>query len=253
MLIDWFTVLAQVVNFLVLILILKRFLYRPILGAVQERERRIASRLEGAEQARKEALLRTEELGREREAFEKAKEQLLAESRKEVQQERDKLLEQARKEIATLRKGWLDGVEEEKEAFSRKLKIRVAEQVLRISRKVLQDLAGGNLETQLIETFLMKAGTSRNEWPEENAIEPDRLSVRTGLALTQDLQGSLEQGLKRLFHRVDRVDFSVEPELGFGIQLLAGDQKVEWNLARYMRGLEGEVLGSIKQTTGRVA
>ena len=134
MLIDWFTVLAQVVNFLVLVLILKRFLYKPILGAVQERERKIASRLEGAEQARKEALLRTEELGREREALEKAKEQLLTEARKEVQQRREKSLEQARKEIATLRKAWLDGVEEEKEAFSRKLKIRVAEQVLRISR-----------------------------------------------------------------------------------------------------------------------
>lgn len=253
MLIDWFTVLAQVVNFLVLILLLKRFLYRPILGAVQEREKKIASRLEGAEQARKEAYLRKEELGREREALAKAKEQLLAETKKEVQQWRDKSLEQARREIETLRKAWLDGVEEEKEAFSRRLKIRVAEQVLRISRKVLQDLASGSLETQLIETFLVKAGASRNEWLDENPIEPDRLLVRTGLTMSQDLKGSLEQGLKGLFHRVTRVDFSVEPELGFGIQLLAGDQKVEWNLARYMRGLEGEVLGSIKQTTRRVA
>jgi len=251
-LIDWFTVLAQVVNFLVLVLILKRFLYKPILGAVRERERKIASRLEGAEQARKEALLRTEELGKEREAFDKAKEQLLTEARTEVQQGRDKSLEQARKEIATLRKAWLDGVEEEKEAFSRKLKIRVAEQVLHISRKVVQDLANGSLEAQLIETFLVKAEASRSEWREENPIEPARLSVRAGLTLNQDLQATLEQGLKGLFHMVTRVDFSVAPELGFGIQLLAGDQKVEWNVAHYMQSLEGEVLDSIKQTTRRV-
>ena len=58
MLLDGFTVLAQMINFLVLILILKHFLYGPILRAVQEREDKITSRMEGAEQARREALLR---------------------------------------------------------------------------------------------------------------------------------------------------------------------------------------------------
>lgn len=253
MLIDWFTVLAQVINFLVLVFILKRFLYRPILRAVQERERKIASRLEGAEQARKEALLRTEELGKEREALARTREQLLARAKEEVREWRDNSLEQARSEIAGLRKAWLDGVEEEREVFSRKLKVRIAEQVLRISRKALQDLANGNLETQLIETFLVKAEAHRNEWREENPIEPDCLSIRTGLALNQDLQGKLEQALKGLFQTVKSLDFSVEPDLGFGIQLLAGDRKVEWSLARYMESLEGEILGSLGQTTGRAA
>ena len=42
MLIDWFTVGAQVVNFLILVWLLKRFLYRPILDAIDAREKRIA-------------------------------------------------------------------------------------------------------------------------------------------------------------------------------------------------------------------
>jgi F-type H+-transporting ATPase subunit b len=41
--IDWFTVAAQVINFVILVLLLKRFLYRPILHAIDERENRIAS------------------------------------------------------------------------------------------------------------------------------------------------------------------------------------------------------------------
>ena len=45
MLIDWFTVSAQVVNFLILVWLLKRFLYRPILNAIDAREKRIAKEL----------------------------------------------------------------------------------------------------------------------------------------------------------------------------------------------------------------
>ena len=48
MLIDWFTVGAQLLNFLILVWLLKRFLYKPILGAIDIRERRIAAELADA-------------------------------------------------------------------------------------------------------------------------------------------------------------------------------------------------------------
>ena len=49
--IDWFTVVAQIVNFLTLVGLLKKFLYGPIIRAMDDRERRIASRLEEANDA----------------------------------------------------------------------------------------------------------------------------------------------------------------------------------------------------------
>lgn len=69
MLIDWFTVIAQIVNFLVLLLLLRRFLYRPILDAMQARERKVAERLESAAQER----IRAEE---ERERYKALTEEL---------------------------------------------------------------------------------------------------------------------------------------------------------------------------------
>jgi F-type H+-transporting ATPase subunit b len=56
MLIDWFTVSAQVVNFLILVWLLKRFLYRPILNAIDAREKRIATELADADAKRAEAI-----------------------------------------------------------------------------------------------------------------------------------------------------------------------------------------------------
>ena len=48
MLIDWFTVGAQVVNFVILVWLMKHFLYKPILSAIDAREKRIASELAAA-------------------------------------------------------------------------------------------------------------------------------------------------------------------------------------------------------------
>lgn len=55
MLIDWFTVIAQVVNFLILVWLLKRFLYQPILNAIDAREQRVATELADADAKMNEA------------------------------------------------------------------------------------------------------------------------------------------------------------------------------------------------------
>ena len=55
MLIDWFTVGAQALNFIILVWLLKRYLYKPILNAVDTREKRIAAELADADAKRAEA------------------------------------------------------------------------------------------------------------------------------------------------------------------------------------------------------
>src|SRR5271167_549271 len=55
MLIDWFTICAQLLNFLILVWLMKRFLYKPILSAIDEREKRIAGEMADAEAKKTEA------------------------------------------------------------------------------------------------------------------------------------------------------------------------------------------------------
>ncbi len=57
MLIDWFTVVAQALNFLILVWLLKRFLYKPILDALDAREKRIAGKLADADAKQLEAIM----------------------------------------------------------------------------------------------------------------------------------------------------------------------------------------------------
>ena len=55
MLIDLFTVIAQIINFLILVYLLKRFLFNRIIKIMDDRENQIIDRMQGAEAAKEEA------------------------------------------------------------------------------------------------------------------------------------------------------------------------------------------------------
>jgi len=244
-LIDWFTIIVQVFNFLLLVFLLKRFLYGPILRVVEEREKKIASTMEEAEKAKEEALGRAEALQAEKEAVGKAREELFARAQKDVQQWRETTLENVRREIESSRSSWVAAREAEQARFYQQVATRVAEQVIAISRKVLADLSSGDLEAQLVETFLGKVQEERDGWNSVAVGSGSEITARTGVELSTDLKGKIEDALASVFTGAKNVQWELDQDMGFGIQLLAGDWKVEWSLGWYMRGLGKEILDSL--------
>ncbi len=97
MLIDWFTVGAQVINFLILVWLLKRFLYKPILHAIDAREKRIATELADADAKKAEARTERDEFQHKNEEFDQQRTALMSKATDEAQAERQRLLEEARK------------------------------------------------------------------------------------------------------------------------------------------------------------
>ncbi len=103
MLIDWFTVLAQAVNFLILVWLMKRFLYHPILNALDARERRIAAELADADARKAEARAEREEYSRKNEEFERQRADMLAKATDEAAAEHRRLFDRVRKDADGLR------------------------------------------------------------------------------------------------------------------------------------------------------
>ena len=97
MLIDWFTVAAQALNFLILVWLMKRFLYKPILNAIDEREKRIAAELANADAKKAEAQKEHDEFQHKNTEFDQQRAALLSKATGEAQAERQRLLDEARK------------------------------------------------------------------------------------------------------------------------------------------------------------
>ena len=88
MLIDWFTVGAQVLNFLILVWLMKRFLYRPILRAIDAREKRIAAELADAVAEKASARKERDEFQQKNEDFDQQRAALLSQQNNEAKSQR---------------------------------------------------------------------------------------------------------------------------------------------------------------------
>jgi F-type H+-transporting ATPase subunit b len=246
-LIDWVTVVAQIINFLILIYLLKRFLYGPIVRAMNEREERIREEIREAERARAEAEERSTQLQREREELERRREELMDQARQEVRQWKDETLERVKREVEQARRSWMEGLSVEKERTRSRISKVLSEQVLAVSRKVLTDLANGSLERSAVEQFLVRLEQS-TKGQEGSFDMAGEVEVELGFD-SIELQERVRTALAKIFGSGRSIRAKVNSELGFGIRVLAGDRKWDWNLSRYLQDLERALFDQLSTVT----
>jgi len=153
MLIDWFTVGAQVINFLILVWLLKRFLYHPILDAIDAREKGIAVRLADAQAKETEATREREAFQRKNADFDAARAALLSDATAAAATERQRLLDAAREAATALGAKRQERLLRDAQALQQEIGQRMQQEVFALARKVLADLAGAPLEAQMVSVF----------------------------------------------------------------------------------------------------
>jgi F-type H+-transporting ATPase subunit b len=247
--IDWFTVGAQVVNFLILVWLLKRFLYRPILNAVDAREKRIAAELADAEGKRTEAQGERDDFKRRNEAFDRDRAKLLSGAADEAEAERRRLGEEARKAADALSARLRETLRNEQQNLKRAIGGRVQQEVFAIARKVLADLAGKTLEERMVAVFLPRlrelAGEEKGRPLLALKASPGPIFVRTAFDLPLAQREVIESAVKEILGSQKKVLFDISPGLIGGIELTADGQKVVWSIEDYLASLEkgiGELL-----------
>lgn len=239
--IDWITVVAQIVNFLILVYLLKRFLYQPVIQAMQRREERITGQLKEAREREEKAEAEAEAYRKKTRELEGEKQALLDEARKDAGAARKELLEQAREEVARARREWQRQTEQEKEEFLRSLRKQSAEAVQAVVRRALADLADADLEGRIVDSFIDRLRKLGKD--ERKRFEKTREPVEITTAL--ELDSSTRSHLTRTIHEClvagVEVEYGEDPDLICGIKLTMGGQQLSWNLADYLTELSEDV------------
>jgi F-type H+-transporting ATPase subunit b len=251
MLIDWFTVAAQAVNFLILVWLLKRFLYKPILGAMDAREQRIAAQLHEAETQKTEARKEGEELRAARDEFERTKQAHFKEMTDEVNAMRQQLTEGARAEIEGLRTKWRGTLRAEEKTLLSDLANRVQQETFAIAGKVLEDLAGKKIEQQVVQVFLQRlhnlGSTEKEQMAALMKASRSPVVVRTAFDLPAPTRAEIEKTVKAAFATDRRVEFEKAAKLIGGIELIGDGHKISWSIGDYLSSLQESVHDAIDQ------
>jgi F-type H+-transporting ATPase subunit b len=241
-LINWFTVFAQIVNFLILVVLLKYFLYDRIIRAMDERERRIRAHLEEAERKKEEAKVEAESFRAKNREFEEKREDMLSQVKTEADGRRTELIQQTRTEIDHLRKRWQGTIQRERESFIRELRLMATRQVYAVARRALEDLADENLEVRAIEVFISElrkqAEASGDDLAEFLSKSEGTLTVTTAFEIPDNTRKRIIQLLRR--HASSQVDVTYEASsnLILGIELQSQGRRISWSLDNYLETLE---------------
>jgi F-type H+-transporting ATPase subunit b len=242
--INWTTFTAQIINFLVLTWLLKRFLYGPIVRAMDEREKRLAERQDEATAAKQSAAQEAAEYRRRNEDLDHAREELLAEAGREIEDWKQQHLQQARGEVDHVRKEWYRSIERERGAFLRDLRQRAGQQVHQMTRRVMGKLCRATLEGEVVEAFAERLQqvdeNKRSEIAAAIRNSQHRVLVETAFELPDERRRRIEAMIHE--HLTDGIDieFKVVPELICGIELKAAGYKVAWSVGETLEELEDE-------------
>ncbi len=246
--IDWLTVGAQIVNFLILIYLLKRFLYRPVLAAMDTREREIAGRIRSAEEKDQAAEALRQAYEEQAKALEAQREQLLTEAQRQAESHRESLLAELRDEMDRKRSAWRAELDREQGKFQQDIRSLTADKLIAAVRKVLADLADADLERAVIRRFLERL----NELPENErgalarSAQEDDVVLTTSFGLDEEQTRIVEQCLRELGVTA-RLVFQNRPELICGALLETGSQRWIWSVESYLDEL-AQALGDALRT-----
>jgi len=229
MLIDWFTVGAQVLNFLILVWLLKRFLYKPILNAIDAREKQIATELANAEAKKADAQKEHDEFEKKNQVFDDERGSMLAKAKQDAQAEHDRLINEAKKDADSVRVEQATVLKNDQTRLSSEITQLGKREVFAIARKTLGDLATVSLEERMGEVFTRRL---------------------------QEMQGKSKDDMGAAIRAVNET-FSVNAQLLFetsgdavcGIELSSNGQKVGWNITEYLAAL-GEKVGALLEAQG---
>jgi len=251
MLIDWFTVIAQVVNFLILVWLLKRFLYKPILEAVDAREKKVADELANADAKEAAAQKEKEEFRRKNEEFDQQRAVLLSKAKDEANAESQQLLEEARKEAFDLRAKQQEALRNDKQNLNKEISHRTQQEVFAIARKALKDLAGMSLEECTVDVFAQRLheleGNEKEQLATALRASQGPVLVRTAFDLPQGQRDLIKKAIKETLEIEIQAKFETAPDLISGIELTTNGEKVGWSIADYLTSLEKSIDELLKE------
>ncbi|MGF1579275.1 MAG: hypothetical protein ACFCD0_07910 [Gemmataceae bacterium] len=239
---NWITVIFQVINFLVLVWLLQRFLYRPIISAMEKREKGLASEWDAAREKQRLAAETRSSFEAKQAELEHRREEFLAKSRTEADELKVELAEKARREIEELRQRWAESLVEQKDSFLQEVRQLTAEGACRVAREALADMAKTPLESRVSELLVEKL----QELPSETIDELSRLTrdaqgrirIRSSAELPESTRNHLTTAVQQHISGVQAIEFETEEEITCGIELLTNSHKLSWTLDSYVDGIE---------------
>ncbi|MEK7173085.1 MAG: F0F1 ATP synthase subunit B [Patescibacteria group bacterium] len=154
--IDWRLLLAQAINFLVLLLILSKFLFKPVIKMLDERSSKVKDSLKQAEDIKRQVELINKENEKKILASKTQAETIIRNAQAEAEKERQQIIAKSRAESSQIIVAAKKQLAQEKQQIITEAKTEIGSLVVSATEKILQEKLDPQKDWTLIEQVIKK-------------------------------------------------------------------------------------------------
>ena len=256
--IDLFTLIAQVINLIILLFLLRKFLYLPVLKAVEARQKLIADEIDGAKEAKIKAEKLEAKCAAKLQEIEVERQQILAKAQDEAAVLFDKLNHDAKEQVKNAKEQWQKQLKSEQSSFEAAVQKMIAKHFNIFASKAMEQMAGAELDELILLQFKQKIMEMDEKKQKEFADafgSKSEIQVQSSQELNAEQQNALEKFLKKYWELSNKtkIVFAVNSELICGINILAEEQLISWNIEGYLQEFRQQLNKEITRLLSRGA
>ena len=243
---DSVTFVAQIVNLFVLVWLLKRFLYHPILAVIEKRQQEIRDKVQAAEDMRSESQKERKKWENEKAAYESEHQKELSQIAQELDDKRKAGLEEIKSSLQRQRLKMKNDLLAEMAAFHNEIGDFVAKDFMQLASQALKELSHCCPLDQAVNLFLKNLKTlDKKEIKKINIVlqKQKLIFISSSDSLRKKQSQEIIKTIQKIFilPAKCKINFTVVPELILGLEMHTGDISVDWSLKSYLDTLNANL------------
>lgn len=148
------SMLVQIISFIILLALLGKFAWKPLMKVMQDRQEFISSEIDAAEQSRKDAEAAAKTAAEELKKTRAEAHAIIEEARKAGQQQEEQIIATARREAERLKDAAVEDIANEKEKAMQALQAQVASLSVQIASKIIEKEITSDDQDKLISDYV---------------------------------------------------------------------------------------------------
>jgi len=231
---NWSTFILEIINFLILVWILKRFLYKPVMESIAKRRASIEQSMQEATQKDQAAQALKGQYEHRLEDWEQEKQEAREKLHDDIEQEHQRLQAQLHTAMQEEQEKVKAIAAQQEQELQRRYEQQALQNSMRFTSKLLGDLSGAELEARLITRLLeqLKALPAAQRERLGKALNEHALSatVQTAFPLAETQRTQLQQALHTISGRDLTCQFEQDSRLLAGARIQLGPWLLHANL-----------------------
>ena len=232
--ISLFEIIALIINFFVLLFLLQKMFYRPVMKIMEERQQKIEDSISNAERKNEEAqeLIRTYE--QKMSEIEKEKMEIMNEAVKEAGEYKRDLVEKYEKEAEVKKSAFMEDVREDREAIHAEIRTFMVKGTVDIARNLVDSFKREDLENYLFEALLERIRTFSEENPEGARREGGAFILISAGEVDERKKEQLEYVLQENRLETTSLELREDPSLVVGYMLKMPDYTIYSSISHFV-------------------